>query len=525
MTSVARLVGDRLRAAGVRYVFGHPGGEVVDLIEGFRQAGLDFVLTRHETSAGFIAEAMATSTGVPGVCLATLGPGATNLVTGVAHCYLDRAPVLAFTGQLPADRYEITTHQKLDLRALYAPITKWQARLTARTAASVVDRALRVALAPRKGPVYIEVPSDVPHKEASDVARQPAPVEPEPALDPGSEREAAALLRASTRPIVIVGMDANEPRVVAPLRAFAEAWRLPVLDLPKAKGVFREDHPLFLGTLEGLGTAKLFELIDSADLVLMVGVDPVEFDRDWTATAKVVHIGALANDDRYYPSDVEIVSPVPDTLEQLRSGAQPKWPQDEIASFREDFRAYVSPARDGLTPQQVLAELRAALPEDALVTCDVGYNKAVSAQCWTALAPRTFFVSNGLSSMGYGLPAAIGLKLAHPDRQVACVLGDGGFAMTMAELETAVRLKLAITVVVLADDALSQIKAGQERRKFPVTGTTFGELDYGEVAHGFGIKACDARTPEACGDASRNPSSDRPILLVARIDPSAYRLA
>src|SRR5947209_20072164 len=153
MSSVGRLIGDRLRAAGVRHVFGHPGGEVVDLIEGFRRAGLEFVLTKHETAAAFMAEASATSTGVPGVCLATLGPGATNLVTGIAHAYLDRAPVLAFTGQLPAERYEITTHQKLDLRALYAPITKWQARLTARNAASVVDRGLRVARAPPKAPV------------------------------------------------------------------------------------------------------------------------------------------------------------------------------------------------------------------------------------------------------------------------------------------------------------------------------------------------------------------------------------
>src|SRR5439155_8698204 len=198
----------------------------------FRQAGLEFVLTRHETSAGFIAEAMATSTGVPGVCLATLGPGATNLVTGVAHCYLDRAPVLAFTGQLPADRYEITTHQKLDLRALYAPITKWQARLTPRNAASVVDRALRVALAPRKGPVFIEVPSDVPRQDASDVAAQPASPQPATTIDPAAVREAQDLLRNSTRPPVIVGMDANELQVVVPLRAFAEAWRLPVLDLP-----------------------------------------------------------------------------------------------------------------------------------------------------------------------------------------------------------------------------------------------------------------------------------------------------
>src|SRR5438132_3696887 len=197
----------------------------------------------------------------------------------------------------------------------------------------------------------------------------------------------------------------------------------------------------------------------------------------------------------------------------------------ELTSFHDACRAYVSLESVGLTQQQVLAELRAALPEDALVTCDVGYNKAVSAQCWTALGPRTFFVSNGLSSMSYGLPAAIGLKLAHPDRQIACVLGDGGFAMTMAELETAVRLRLAMTVVVLVDDALSQIKAGQERKKFPVTGTTFGNLDYGEVAQGFGITAWDVRAPEPCRDALRKPSSDQPSLLVAHLDPSANRLA
>ena len=162
MTSVARAIGDRLHAAGVRYVAGHPGGEVVDLIEGLRQAGLEFVLTKHETSGAFIAEAMASSTGVPGACLATLGPGATNLVTGVAHAYLDRSPVIALAGQVPVDRYETVTHQKLDLRALFAPITKWQARVDAAHAVAVADRAVRVAMRPRPGPVFLEVPSDVP---------------------------------------------------------------------------------------------------------------------------------------------------------------------------------------------------------------------------------------------------------------------------------------------------------------------------------------------------------------------------
>src|SRR5216117_852650 len=167
MSSVGRVIGDQLRAAGVRYVFGHPGGEVVDLIEGFRQTSLEFVLARQETAAAFMAEAMASSTGTLGACLATLGAGATNLVTGISHAYLDRAPVIALTGQLPVDRYEIVTHQKLDLRALFAQITKWQARVSAANAASVTDRAVRVVMRPRRGPVFLEIPSDVPSQEAA----------------------------------------------------------------------------------------------------------------------------------------------------------------------------------------------------------------------------------------------------------------------------------------------------------------------------------------------------------------------
>jgi acetolactate synthase-1/2/3 large subunit len=534
-TTVARLVGERLRAAGVRYVTGHPGGEVVDLIEGFRQAGLEFVLTRHETSAAFMSEAMASASGTPGVCIATLGPGATNLVTGVAQAYLDRAPLIAFTGQLPADRFEITTHQKLDLRALFAPITKWQARLTPSNAADVIDRALRESLRPRRGPIYIEVPSDVPRQMPAGSHDVPPPSrivsrdanDMSPAVDQVASRRAAQLLRESKRPVILAGMDANDDGVVGALRNLAEEWGIPVIVSPKAKGVFREDHQLYIGTIEMLGTAKLYEYIDDSDLVLMIGFDPVEFDRDWTATAPVVHIGPLPNDDRYYESVAEVIGPVREGIDVIRSvaGAPAQLrASEEVRTFRDSFRAFVTPKRDRLTSQQVLAELRAALPEDALVTCDVGYNKAVTGQCFPLYQPKTFFMSNGLSSMGYGLAAALGLKLLHRDREVACVLGDGGFAMLMAELETAVRQKLGVTVVVLADDALSQIKAGQERKGYPVTGTTFGPLDYVALAKGFGITGHEARTAEEVRRALGARSSERPTLIAAYVDPSAYQL-
>jgi acetolactate synthase-1/2/3 large subunit len=523
--TVAKAIGDRLRAAGVRYVYGHPGGEVVDLIEGFRQAGLEFVLTKHATAAAFMAEAAATATGVPGICLATLGPGATNLVTGVAHAYLDRAPVLAFSGQLPAERYEIATHQRLDLRHLFAPITKWQATVSSANAAAVVDRALRVAQRPRRGPVFLEVPSDVPSQETIEVALPRVATEEVSAIDDDAIRTTAALLRDSERPLLLVGMDANENAVAAPLRRLAEAWSVPVMVSPKAKGIFREDHPLFLGTIEGLGTAYLYDYIDTCDLVLMVGFDPVEFDRDWTARARIAHIGVVPNDDRYYGSEVEVVGAIDAALERLSTDPSPKLSPDEIRVFREAFAARVRPSSARLTSQQVLSELRGALPEDALVTCDVGYNKAVSAQCWPSYRPRTFFLSNGLSSMGYGLPAALALKMAEPARQVACILGDGGFAMSMPELETAVRQRLGVLVIVLVDDALSQIRAGQERKGYPVTGTTFGSLDYSKLAAAFGMEAKVVTSAAECRDAFRALPKDRPALVAARIDPSSYRIS
>lgn len=531
--TVARLVGERLRAAGVRYVTGHPGGEVVDLIEGFREAGLAFVLTRHETPAAFMAEAMASASGIPGACIATLGPGATNLVTGVAQAYLDRAPLIAFTGQLPDDRLEGTTHQNLDLRALFAPITKWQARLTRSNAADVIDRALFEALRPRCGPVFIEVPSDVPRQAAAPQDAAPPRVASRgrssvsAAIDRVAAERAAELLRVSKRPLILAGLDGNDSAVAVSLLYLAEDWGIPVMVSPKAKGVFREDHPLFLGTIEMLGTAKLYEYIDDSDLVLMIGFDPVEFDRDWRASAKVIHIGLSPNEDRQYDSAVEVVGPLRDAIDVIRSAAghpSPARSPKDVRAFRDSFRAYVNPKRDRLTSQQVLAELRAALPEDALVTCDVGYNKAVTGQCLPMYQPKTFFMSNGLSSMGYGLAAALGLKLLYRDRQVACVLGDGGFAMVMAELETAVREKLGITVVVLADDALSQIKAGQERKGYPVTGTTFGKLDYVALAKGFGITGYDVRTVPEFREALRAGSSKKPNLIAAHVDPTAYQL-
>ena len=528
MTTVARAMGQQLRAAGVRYVMGHPGGEVVDLIDGLRLEGLDFVLTKHETAAAFMADAMGSFEGIPGVCIGTLGPGATNLVTGIAHAYLDRSPVIAITGQLPVDRYELCTHQKLDLGAMFSPITKWHARITASNAQPVTARAVRVATRHRPGPVYLEVSSDVPRQHARAIALDEPHLEVAGRFDSRDDLRAAELLRASERPVILAGMDALRDGASEQLRRLAERWSIPVMVSPKAKGVFREDHPLFLGTIEMFGTSMLYEYLDGCDLVIMIGFEPVEFNRDWTASARVVHIGPLPNDDLYYSSEAELVGAVPLGIELLleaAGNATAKHQAVDVARFRSDFWSFVNPTRSGLTAQDVLAELRRALPEDAIVTCDVGQNKAVTGQCWPAYLPKTFYMSNGLSSMGYGLPAALGLQLINPGARVACVLGDGGFAMFMGELETAVRRRLPVLIVVLVDEALSQIKIGQERKGIPATGTTFGSLDYPTLAKAFGARGRDAETPAECREAfAWALAGEGPAIVAARIDPSGYKI-
>ncbi len=534
MTTVACVIARQLKSAGVRYAMGHPGGEVIDLLEGLRLEGIEVILTHHEASAGFMADAIASFDRAPAVCFGTLGPGATNLITGVAQAFLDRSPVIALTGQMPMDRYENATHQKLDLGALFGPITKWHARVNTQNAPAVIARALRVATSERPGPVYLEVPSDVARQEVAgrigrlaDDAPVASHIDRARALNPEAGRAAASHLRTCARPVIVAGLDAQRARAVAELRTLAERWQMPVIVTPKAKGLFPEDHPLFLGVIDMLGMDRLFSYIEERDLVIAAGLDPVELAHPWKAAARLIHLGPFPNDDQFFASDADIVAPVPDAIVTLLDRAgEPvaKYEVEEVRAFRTSFWTHVNPSRRSLTPQEVMTELRHALPSDAIVSCDVGNNKSLAGQCFPVYAPDTFAVSNGLSSMGYGLPAAIGLQLRERERRVACVLGDGGITMLLGEIETAVRLRLPILIVVLADGALSQIKIGQERRGYPPTATTFGRIDYVALAKAFGARAVEVRTRDECRKAFSDLPDQMPVIVAAYIDPSAYRL-
>jgi len=528
--TVGERLGRRLHQAGVRWVFGHPGGETVDLLEGFRRAGLEFVLARHETTAAFMAEAVGASTGVPGVCLSTLAPGATNMLTGVSQAYLDRSPLLAFSAQLSSNRYPLCTHQKLDLIRLYGGVTKWATFITPTNAEAVLAKALRVTTSDRRGPVFLEVPPDV--------AAAPAPrpelerygtVVVDDCRSPGREamEKVGELLARAERPLLLAGTEAAEDKATDALVALADHLSIPVIVSPKAKGVFPEDHPSFVGTIEMLGTGHLFELIDSCDLIIACGLDPVELDADWSAPATIVNIAPRPNVDLYFPSKIDVVGSVTEALTVLRGLLKQRsfWAASKIEDVKRRFHELLHPVLPGLLPQDVVETLRKLTPRDLILACDVGTNKAVTGQLWTSYRPGSFYMSNGLSSMGYGLPAAIGLKLSHPDRPVAAIVGDGGFGMYIGEIETAVRIGLDLTIVILADDRLDMIARRQERSGYRLNGTETGALDYPSLAEGLGARGLEVSEPSRLEPVLTEALQAPGVTLVAcRVNSEAYKL-
>ena len=528
MTSVARTIGRRLKEAGLDYVFGVPGGEVLDLMQGFRQEGLRFILTRHETAAAFMADAHGYLTGKPGVCVATLGPGATNLVTGVTHALLDRSPVIAISGQLPVDRLTSATHQAIDLLSVFRPIAKWVQRVTPGNAGEVADKAVMMATDERPGPVYLEVPSDVPKQEFTGAALPTPAVRSEPVgISQGPFDLAVQAIARARKPLIVAGLGVKRHRANRELTALAEKLQIPVIVTPKAKGVMPEDHDLFIGTIEMLGTGYLYDLIQSSDLLIAAGFDAVELDRPWPAPIPMVHIDVTPNVDRYFPSTWDLVGPIGQILSDIGTTLGPRslWSPEVVEESRARLLQLARRSLDGLCPHQVLESIREVAPRETILATDVGAHKMATGQFWKAFEPGRFLMSNGLSSMAYGVPAALAAKLLNPDCPVMAVVGDGGFAMAMAELETAVREELPVVITVMSDETLSLIKMGHERRGYDPFGVDFNRLDYIALAAGLGVKGIILENPGDCRDVYREALESKvPVLVEARINAAAYRI-
>ncbi len=528
-STCAAVIARTLYASGIRHVFGHPGGEVVDLIEALAQHGVEFILTGHESAAAFMAGAVGRLTGTLGVCLATLGPGACNLVVGVGSAYLDRDPLLAITARTANHHSRISNKQNLPLNAMFAPITKWSVALDGAKTAETVRAAIEVARAAPRGPVYLTLPADLATAPDNPAIPAPAP----PALTIPDARSFDAILsalNAARRPIAVIGTALDPERDTPAVRRFLAETGIPYAVTPQAKGVADEAGEMFLGVVApAAGDALIGEWLSQSDCLLGIGFDPVESSQGWHFRSPLYSVanGPVGFED-YQPA-AECTGEVATLTEQLRTGyrGQMAWTRAEVQETRRRVSAAITPpsafTSAGLSPYHLMRAVREATPEDTIVTTDVGAHKMVMAQVWRTRRPRTFLVSNGLSAMGYGVPAALAAALVRPDQPVMGVIGDGGFAMMVQELETARRMGIHPLFIVLADRSLAVIKVAQAKRPIPHRGVDFLPVDWAKVAEGFGVKGVTATTLGEVERSVADWSARRELTVLAvPVDETLY---
>jgi acetolactate synthase I/II/III large subunit len=519
-----------LEAEGVRYVFGIPGEETLDLNESLANSSITFVPVRHEQGGAYMADAYGRLTGRAGVCLGTLGPGATNLLTAVADAYLDRAPLVALTGQSDLERMHKESHQYLDLIGIMRPVVKWNARVASpEIIPEVVRKAFKVAESEKPGATHIELPEDVMARplDASPLPRRD-PVLPEPGY-----RElqlAAELIDTAESPIALVGNGAIRGRAGPALRAFAHTTGIPVAETFMAKGLIDYEDPKALGTV-GL-QARDYEMagFDNADVVIAIGYDLVEHAPEYwnpKADKRIIVIDSVAAEiDEFFIPAVELIGDIAHVLARL-SGSTTRAATSPAHSrrLRELELGALRDARDDdhfpIRPPRVLSDIRTALgPHDMLVS-DVGLHKLWIGRIFPAHEPGTVLIANGLAGMGFALPTAIAAKLVHPDRHVVAVSGDGGFLMNCQELETAVRLRTPVVNVIWQNGEFGSIAWKQDKKFGRHFGVGFGNPDFVALANAFGMPAWRCST---AGEFSERLTEaltlDLPSLIVVPIDYS-----
>jgi acetolactate synthase I/II/III large subunit len=518
-----------LEAEGVRYVFGIPGEETLDLNESLASSSVSFVPVRHEQGGAYMADMYGRLTGRAGVCLGTLGPGATNLLTAVADAFLDRAPLVALTGQADLERMHKESHQYIDLVEMMRPITKWNARVTSpEIVPEVVRKAFKVAESEKPGATHLELPEDV-MAQPLDAAPLPRrkPVMPEPAAR--ELFEAANLIRSAINPVVLAGNGVIRAGAAPALREFARATGIPVAETFMGKGAIDALNPLALGTVGLQSRDYAMAGFEEADVVIAVGYDLVEHaPNHWNPDSdkKIVMIDSQpAEIDENFIPEVELIGDVYHVLSRLAKECRDVPHTGGSSRLRDVVLGRFEAAKDDdqfpMQPPRALWEIRQALGRTDMLISDVGLHKLWIGRMFPAHEPNTVLIANGLAGMGFALPCAIAAKLVHPERNVVTVSGDGGFLMNCQELETARRLGTPIVNVVWENRQFGSIVWKQDKKFGRHFGTDFTNPDFVKLADAFGLPAWRC---EAVGDFSahlrRALALDVPSLIVLPIDYS-----
>lgn len=526
---VARAVVETLRDMGVRHVFGVPSGGWVDYMEALRTTdGIEFILATHEGGAGMMADVSGRLTGVPGVCFGTFGPGATNLTTGVGESLLDRSPMIALTDEMPEAMRSRVTQMGIDHQALFAPLTKETTRLRADAVGEIFGEAARVAMSGRPGPVHIGLPVGLSAEISTGAAMEPVRADAVPAPAADALERAAASFQNARKPVVAVGLGAVQAGVRDQVIAFVEKYDLPVVLTPMAKGMLPEDHPCYAGVLFHALSNMVGETHRDADLVVAIGYDPVEFNFEaWMPHSALINIDIEPVDiDRAeYPDVVDVTGEIAQSLDALLAmhGPKKQWDLDALAQRRDAMFAKMAPNNERLGPTKVLSVLRDVLPADGIMACDVGAHTHLIGQLWRTPAPGKQLMTNGWSTMGFGIPAAIAAKLSVPDVPVCAVVGDGGFLMTVGELATAVRYNVPIVIVLLTDNDLALIRIKQEKKGNPIYGTPVREKGTIGGDNLFGVPVRSVTDSESLREALVEAfACGGPMIVEAIVDSREY---
>ncbi len=524
-----------LEAEGVSYVFGVPGEENEDLLFSLADSTIRFVTCRHEQGAAFMADVWGRLSGEPGVCLSTLGPGATNLITGLADAHLDKSPVVALTAQGGLERLQHESHQLIDIVNMFRPITKWTASVpTAAVVPEMMRKAFKLAQAEKPGVTHIELSEDVAASEAPDAAC--LPLKPrgvrEPAPDPQALEQALHLLREARRPLIIAGNGAIRDRASQRLTTLAQRQGIATVSTFMGKGAVSDRLPQSLMAI-GLGFTDYVEAaVEQADLIVTVGYDIAEFPpQKWNADgrARIVHLDfSPAEVYRHYQPEVEVVGDLAVALEwldeRLRT-VQPDYDREWYAPIRQrivdDIASYDPRPDEAFTIPGVLNIMRDIMDDDSLLLSDTGSHKMWIARNFPAYRPNATLISNGLATMGIALPGAVAAALQAPQRQVVAAMGDGGFLMNSQELETARRLGVNFTAVVFNDFDYGLISWKQQMSKHRSVATRLGNPDIKAYAESFGIRGYCPETlselREQLEEAIRSPE-----LSVVEVRVSAH---
>jgi acetolactate synthase-1/2/3 large subunit len=519
-----------LETEGVEYVFGIPGEETLDLNESLERSSVRFIPVRHEQGGAYMADMYGRLTQRAGVCLGTLGPGATNLVTAVADAFLDRAPLVALTGQADLERMHKESHQYLDVVSLMRPVTKWNARLTnARIIPEVVRKAFKVAQAQKPGSTHIELPEDV---MADSVDASPLPVRhrtrrPEPSAE--DLLRAASIIRSAERPVALAGNGVLRGRAAPALRSFARATGIPVAETFMGKGAMDYRDPLWLGTVGLHSRDYALAGFEDADVVITVGYDLVEHaPANWNPKGdkRIVCIDSVAPEvDQHFVTEADVVGDLYHILSRLTEELRDAPHEPQASRLNDIVLSRFEAAKDDdsfpMQPPRALWEIRQALGRQDILISDVGLHKLWISRMFPAHEPNTVFIANGLAGMGIALPTAIAAKLVHPDRHVVTVNGDGGFLMNCQELETAVRLRTPIVNVIWENRQYGSIVWKQEKKFGRHFGTDFTNPDFVKLADAFGMPAWRCAAVDDFGRRLRHALSlDVPSLIVLPIDYS-----